>query len=1067
MANREFFYFYAPTWDYPSEGPIKLGNVISSVKKPHIPLINSSPTGETGVFRTEKNKVQYTTEKLRSGKFSVLTKFLSVLGVGVNIGAEVERRLVLIYVTESPNQGNVDEGFYRALMNVASEINRLNKISNTIRRASKDAQTQKANSFQIEDDEGNDVEDFLRQQFKHHICDRFPTLGEVLQERLARTMLLRRKRILYRRHRQGNAKVKPQKTEAARAVELPNAHAVVPLDESEMKVEAPKKSVITISSQVKSATTLEPEKFMKVVASPSIVSASKTVALGSHETLVFPPTPGFALQKRFEQLKKQKDFTNQWTGLPLEGSRAQELIDLAEIICPYCLSALPAKEVFNDENWQNHVINDLDAYVCLFEDCDQPDALYSHSDEWLSHLQQHSRFWRCNSHRELDPFTSSAEYITHMRSIHSSKLNDNQLRIMANRNSRKMPKLFPSCPLCGKNEDEVGGNLEDHLAGHLRFLTLKSLPSYEDETPEDTENDNDSIDISRPQSLSTVREMRQANGALLMATLRSGAFWDLWNPDVPQHAGVNFSGDPHTELENASVFFNAYSFKSNINNPDTDPILQSILSNRQASARFQKMMTHEFEEGDKQVSGSGAVLGMDNTSIGNNHKSQVLQKGKQVRQNPMSDDGEDFPKQRVISSGENGYLIFTVKDLQYWKPNWGVPSSRDGLICEASYGDEVSLLRFQAKGQDRDVHKMFEQGTEGREDYQTIEVSFDISWQLKDLRTTQKTQGTGRSDLNWPSETIRSSTFIRDGLLVPPTGSIWENYEANYGELSPKLSTYYSMERDKLTSDLYSESQGSAQYADTNSIAEMPELLKLPYNGVSIREDNFLIPRKITKQEKEYVIIEREVFGLQRFSFQELYAQKDEEGNNTAEVRKAVELSLREIQEAIQALDDYREVSEDEPNAGRRPTITQVTTAVNNSKQEPPLQGLGESGEPSQRRRHSPSLDAKDEEAQRERLRDRMDSWGNATASKKSGTKSPSSPTRINTGPPRLSEDYQKLSRRRVYQEPTPNVDLRWPVASPSPPLASTQRREKPESDPLPRRKKVDSKREKKEWDSD
>ncbi|EWZ81465.1 hypothetical protein FOWG_14468 [Fusarium oxysporum f. sp. lycopersici MN25] len=91
MANRDLFYFYAPTWDYPPEGPIKLGNVISSVKKPHIPLIHSPPTEETGVFKTEKKKAQYTTEKLRSGKFSILTKFLSVLGFGVDISAEVER----------------------------------------------------------------------------------------------------------------------------------------------------------------------------------------------------------------------------------------------------------------------------------------------------------------------------------------------------------------------------------------------------------------------------------------------------------------------------------------------------------------------------------------------------------------------------------------------------------------------------------------------------------------------------------------------------------------------------------------------------------------------------------------------------------------------------------------------------------------------------------------------------------------------------------------------------------------------------------------------------------------
>ncbi|KAM0085342.1 hypothetical protein ACKRZS_002368 [Fusarium odoratissimum] len=73
MANRDFFYFYAPTWDYPPEGPIKLGNVISSVKKPHIPLIHSPPTEETGVFKTEKKKLQYTTEKLNEEIFTFET----------------------------------------------------------------------------------------------------------------------------------------------------------------------------------------------------------------------------------------------------------------------------------------------------------------------------------------------------------------------------------------------------------------------------------------------------------------------------------------------------------------------------------------------------------------------------------------------------------------------------------------------------------------------------------------------------------------------------------------------------------------------------------------------------------------------------------------------------------------------------------------------------------------------------------------------------------------------------------------------------------------------------------
>ncbi|KAM0229214.1 hypothetical protein ACHAP5_011721 [Fusarium lateritium] len=91
MANREFFYFYAPTWDYPPEGPIKLGNVLSSVKRPHLPLLTAPPSDEAGIFKTEKKSVEYTKEKLRSGRFSILTKFLSVFGFGIDVGAEIER----------------------------------------------------------------------------------------------------------------------------------------------------------------------------------------------------------------------------------------------------------------------------------------------------------------------------------------------------------------------------------------------------------------------------------------------------------------------------------------------------------------------------------------------------------------------------------------------------------------------------------------------------------------------------------------------------------------------------------------------------------------------------------------------------------------------------------------------------------------------------------------------------------------------------------------------------------------------------------------------------------------
>ena len=91
MANTVPSYFYSPSWDYPPPptGPIKLGSLITSLKRPEQPLATSDPTS---TFSTDKKIVEFSKEKLRQGKFSILTKFLSVLGVGVDLGAEREKR---------------------------------------------------------------------------------------------------------------------------------------------------------------------------------------------------------------------------------------------------------------------------------------------------------------------------------------------------------------------------------------------------------------------------------------------------------------------------------------------------------------------------------------------------------------------------------------------------------------------------------------------------------------------------------------------------------------------------------------------------------------------------------------------------------------------------------------------------------------------------------------------------------------------------------------------------------------------------------------------------------------
>ncbi|KAM0416786.1 hypothetical protein ACHAPD_005723 [Fusarium lateritium] len=386
------------------------------------------------------------------------------------------------------------ENFPKSLNEIAAEISRLNKISNTIRRASKDTQALTASKFHVKDDEGNNVEETLLDNFKRHINDRFPNLGETLQERLARTMLLRRKQILYRRFRHGNVYTKTQDTIPAVSIKFPSAKPVGSLAESRPK--QPKtsstvsKPATATPSQIKSATTLAPEKFRIAASTPSVISVSKTIAFDSHESLAFPPAPGHAVKKRYEQLKNQRlaeyeQSLNSKKGAASNKPTVQELLvndlqSLGEITCPYCLCALPAEEAFDETKW----------------------------------------------HR-----------------------------------------------------------LEDHLAGHLRSLALKSLPSYHENAPEDNEDGNNSIDVSRPKSRSTVKDLREDEDYVPSHLFTSEDFWDQWRPPLIQAPWWNFLDQAYEDLDltvdNDSLFFDTYSFRDLPSTFHNDSIIQHIMQNQE------------------------------------------------------------------------------------------------------------------------------------------------------------------------------------------------------------------------------------------------------------------------------------------------------------------------------------------------------------------------------------------------------------------------------------------------------------------------------------------------------
>ncbi|KAL2816179.1 hypothetical protein BDW59DRAFT_166463 [Aspergillus cavernicola] len=430
------------------------------------------------------------------------------------------------------------------LNDITEQINLLHQLSNMIRKASSKKQNIKAaNSFVLRDEHGDDYGPRFRNLFALAIIRRsFPQCPESIQERLADAMLLRRKRILYRYSRYGKS---PLRSTAS----APTKRIPVSRNTQSVSQNSYQQSVIgtadlqpvsntgttpsVTSSRAITATTLDMKQWREVSATPSVVSQSTTIQLTHDEKLSFPAAPKISLLRRLKVLKADRlaylqgqldsipnyHLFQQYDGHPpleveiveqlrreihaltakteAEIERDRRLCHTGnmEATCPYCCCTLSSATVMDNNKWTDHVKHDIDPYMCLFEDCDTSEVLYNHSHSWLKHMRQHNKRWCCSAKSHgLLVFESQSEYERHM--VEKHKGTKSQLGLLAERHSRSSGPLFQSCPLCG--EAGLDTSLESHMASHLIYLALKSLPSLDDgedcDHPNGTSRYSDTID---------------------------------------------------------------------------------------------------------------------------------------------------------------------------------------------------------------------------------------------------------------------------------------------------------------------------------------------------------------------------------------------------------------------------------------------------------------------------------------------------------------------------------------------------------------------------------------------
>jgi hypothetical protein len=124
---------------------------------------------------------------------------------------------------------------------------------------------------------------------------------------------------------------------------------------------------------------------------------------------------------------------------------------------------------------RKHIKQDLDAYVCLFNNCDHPHDIYSSRKEWLGHMRsEHLVRWTCTSteHEDELEFLTQDELEEHMKGSHPNTFSEEMLPYMLEACRTTAEVVFESCPFCGEKPDAI----EEHIGNDLRYLALKSIP---------------------------------------------------------------------------------------------------------------------------------------------------------------------------------------------------------------------------------------------------------------------------------------------------------------------------------------------------------------------------------------------------------------------------------------------------------------------------------------------------------------------------------------------------------------------------------------------------------------
>ncbi|OJJ94807.1 hypothetical protein ASPACDRAFT_64957 [Aspergillus aculeatus ATCC 16872] len=352
---------------------------------------------------------------------------------------------------------------------VEDTITRLHHLSTAIRNAGVRNPYSRITRLIILDEDGNDINQAFESFISQVLKLRHSRLSEALRSRLADAICFRRRRFLYN-------KPSAKKYQGGFvAPVLPSGRGVhhIPTPPASRKRPSIPDAPLPPPAQAlttRTASTFYPQRFQYPrLSEPSVVSTA---------------TPSSHIPQMNEHIPK-----------PPSVASGQK-----EAQCPFCPFVINIKYL-TGTRWIKHFQDDLEPYICLFEDCTSPRELFSSAEQWLAHMKAHpapSAEWICAMHHASSNqivMKTAEEFANHIRDMHSGRFTDMQIKKLLIRAARPGP-IFSSCPFCDwlehpdPEKPKVSGGptpIEEHIADHLFDLALLSLPPMQNNETSDEE----------------------------------------------------------------------------------------------------------------------------------------------------------------------------------------------------------------------------------------------------------------------------------------------------------------------------------------------------------------------------------------------------------------------------------------------------------------------------------------------------------------------------------------------------------------------------------------------------